>query len=125
MILLLSVFMIISSIDDLRRIKRQYISYKAYSIFYIIGTLMALSSWLLIAYSAYSNEKNIIFYFMPLFLIGYTLFYKGLYNLDKFLEVNTVGMKIHKKGYKLFIILDIFCVFAGIFLYLIKAKVLT
>lgn len=123
MIIILSICMVLSSIHDLIRTKREYISYKPYSIFYITGSLLNLISWTLILYSEYSN-KNFIIYFLPLFLIGYTLFYKGLYNLDKFLMDNSQGTKIHKAGYKWFVIIDILSILIGIFLYLIKATVL-
>lgn len=113
--------MSLSLIHDLSRLKIKYIRILNYSLYYIIGIFIELSFWILLLYFQYHNcRTNYLNYIIVLFPIGFALFYKGLVNLDKIMQKQDIGAKIHKKGYYFFSGLSILLILLFLIILILK-----
>lgn len=121
MITLLSLIICLSLLHDLSKLKIKYIKILNYSLYYIFGIFIEFLFWILLLYFQYNNYRtNYTKYIIPLFPIGFALFYKGLVNLDKITQNNDIGTKIHEKGLTFFTGVSIFIISLALIIFIVK-----
>ena len=111
MILIICILMIIYHIDDIKNINRKYMRIKRYSVYYLSGIFIELLFWITWFYFEY-NDLGYVPYTFLILPFGYTLYFKGLYNLDIILNKNKddIGYQLNKFGYKSLLIYSVFIV---------------
>lgn len=114
MIVVIAIIFCFLLIKDLSELDKKYLKKLQYSIPFVLGILMLLIFWSSVIYYEYFSSSKMAYIIILLFPFGFTLFFKGAYELCVLRKEYNNKYKICKNAYKSMIVLDLFIVIASI-----------